>query len=149
MATTTATTTRTKTHKPTNRSGVPRHRPDSSPRPRHRATNPATARSTTPERRYVLQRCEFDELIALLENHPGEADETMLLEVLDSLYQPVEYTDAVRTAARTGAVVVFQMGALERWELRRAIAEPGWMMPPRLHHAVLTLLYAAVRRAHS
>jgi hypothetical protein len=108
--------------------------------------NPTAARGqrpTTQERRYVLQRCEFDELLALLEDRPGEADETMLLEVLDALYQPVDYTDAVRSSARAGDVIVFQMGAAERWELRRVITEPGHSMPDRLHTTMLVRLRTA------
>lgn len=86
-------------------------------------------------------------MIAIVDDLAGEADEEILADALESLYQPVEYTDTVKAQARSGSVAVFRLECAERLELRRLIDTYNYTTTPAMRTRLSRLLHESQKRA--
>lgn len=96
----------------------------------------------------MLSLAELDEVIALVDDLAGEADEEVLADALESLYQPVEYTEAVKDQMRLGLLAVFRLECEERLELRTLIAKHGHKTSPKMRTRLARILHEAKGRTH-
>jgi hypothetical protein len=92
-------------------------------------------------RRYVLTRDAALELLALWLDEPGDADEDVLDEALESLYEPRALSTSERADASAGLLVCIDLDANDRYEARRSILEDEYDLSP----AVADRLVAKVR----
>ncbi len=104
-------------------------------------------RPTGPDRRYVLSLDELDEVLALLTDAPGDADEDMLLEALDSLYMPKDVAGSVLDEIQSGKVAAFRLDANERMALRSLITEFESSTSERMRQRLISILESAESHA--
>lgn len=104
-------------------------------------------RPTGPDRRYVLTFAELAEVLDLLTDAPGEVDENLLLDALESLYMPLDVTGQVLEDVQAGRFTAFKLDANERMALRSLITEFGSSAGVRMHQRLISILTSAQSHA--